>query len=202
MNSRSILSLFGLTALTFLVPENSYSVDFKEDVQPIFKKKCYKCHSGPRAKGKLRYDDEEKLASRIGTGEDAVFVPGDPVKSLAIIKASLPRTDTDAMPPPNRGDALNSTELGILKKWIMEGAKLESGDDAGSDSPTSTEPAADMNKMYDWTNTEGNTLKAGFVSSDGKSVVLKKEDGSEFTYPMSKLNLDSRAQAKKLATGG
>jgi len=202
MISRYFLPFFSLAAIfQFASPALSQAVDFKEDVQPIFKKKCYKCHSGPRAKGKLRYDDAGKLASRIGTDEDAVFVPGDPAKSLALIKAALPRTDTDAMPPPNRGDALNSTELGILKKWVMEGAKLESGEAPG-DTPAPTEPSAEMSKVHDWTNTAGKTLRASFVSSDGKTVRLKKEeDGMEFDYPMSALNQDSRALAKKLSVG-
>ncbi len=202
MISRYLLSLFCLAAIClFITPSASQAVDFKEDVQPIFKKKCYKCHSGPRAKGKLRYDDADKLATRIGTEEDDVFFPGDPAKSLAIIKAALPRTDTDAMPPPNRGDALNSTELGILKKWVMEGAKVESGEAPG-DTPAPTEPSAEMSKVHDWTNTAGKTLRASFVSSDGKSVRLKKEeDGSEFDYPMSSLNQASRALAKELSIG-
>ena len=53
----------------------------------------------------------------------------------------------------------------------------------------------------DWTNTEGKTIKAGFVRIDGESVVLKlPTNGQEIPYPLSKLTAESQAQAK--AAGG
>ena len=169
------------------------ALDFRKDIRPILSKKCFKCHSGPRAKGKLRYDDPVKLAKRIGTHEDAVFVPGNPAKSLAIIKAGLPRSDGDAMPPPPSGNPpLSGKELAALKQWVKEGAKLES-------TPEGEKPAAaDMSKILSWTNLDGNTLKAAFVSSDGTNVTLKKEDGKQFDYPLAKLSAESQKQAEEL----
>lgn len=186
--------------LCFGTPSGVAALDFKKDIQPILKKKCFKCHSGPRAKGKLRYDDVAKLSARIGTDKDAVILPGSPSKSLLIVKASLPRSDTDAMPPPRRGDGLSSKELATIKQWIAEGAKLESSSGEGKDSHAK-HLGDRMKKFHSWTNTDGKTLKAAFVSSDGKTVTLRKEDGAEFAYPMSKLSQDSRKLAKELASG-
>ena len=56
-----------------------------------------------------------------------------------------------------------------------------------------------MNKVYAWSNTDGKKLQAGFVRLEGTNVVLKKEDGTEFSYPMSSLSADSRKQAKDLS---
>ncbi len=193
IQSLTLCLLFGLSTIS------AADLDFRKDVRPILSKKCFKCHSGPKAKGKLRYDDMDRLAKRIGTHEDAVFVPGDPGKSLAIIKAGLPRSDGDAMPPPPSGnEPLSGKELATLTQWVKEGAKLEAGSEGG-DSPPETKPAADMNKILSWTNLDGNTLKAAFVSSDGTSVSLKKEDGTEFKYPLAKLSPESQKQAKDLA---
>ncbi len=191
--SLALCLLFALSSLS------AAELDFRKDVRPILSKKCFKCHSGPKAKGKLRYDDMDRLAKRIGTHEDAVFVPGEPDKSLAVIKAGLPRSDGDAMPPPPSGnDPLSGKELATLKQWVKEGAKLEPGTEG--DSAPEKKPAAEMSKILSWTNLDGNTLKAAFVSSDGTNVTLKKEDGTEFKYPLAKLSAGSQKQAKELAS--
>ncbi len=198
--SRSMPQFIQALAVCALFAFSTISVsalDFRKDVRPILSKKCFRCHSGPKAKGKLRYDDLKKLATRIGTHEDAVFVPGNPQKSLAIIKAGLPRSDGDAMPPPPSGKPpLTAKELALLKQWVSEGAKLESsaeGDD------TTPKPTANISKILPWTNVDGNKLEAAFVSSDGTHVTLKKADGSEFEYPLAKLSAESQKQAKELA---
>ena len=49
-----------------------------------------------------------------------------------------------------------------------------------------------------WTNSAGVSLQAAFVSLSGTSVTLKKEDGSQFEYPLANLNTESQALAKKL----
>ncbi len=173
------------------------AVDFATEVQPIMKEKCFKCHSGPKAKKGIRYDDAETLANFIGEEDDDVIRPGKPEESRLIKLASLPRDDSDAMPPPQRGDGLSIPELAIIRQWIAEGAKLEGGEPSTpAPAPATVEP-----KLLSWTNTEGNSLEAYFVKLDGNSVVLRKEDGAEFTYPMSQLSLDSRKQATDLSRG-
>ncbi len=195
--------VFALFAAVFQVcgPE-LFAVDFDEDVEPILRKKCFKCHSGPRAKGGLRMDNKTYFQKKIAEEDGIPIFPGHPEKSLMVRKTSLPRTDTDAMPPPTRGEPLSAVELGTIKKWITEGAKLEKteGTDAPTTPDTDPKPAADMTKLHTWTNTEGNSLKAAFVKLDGRNVVLKKEDGSEFSYPMSSLAAESRKLATDLST--
>ncbi|MDC0275529.1 MAG: c-type cytochrome domain-containing protein [Verrucomicrobiales bacterium] len=194
-----LLPVFAIAAAFFELSPRAHALDFDKDIEPILRKKCFKCHSGPRAKAGLRMDNLLYLAKKIGTEEDMPIHPGHPEKSLLVKKASLPRTDTDAMPPPRRGEGLSAIELGAIKTWITEGASLESKAAEPGDKPTTEKPAADMNKVYAWSNTDGKKLQAGFVRLEGTNVVLKKEDGTEFSYPMSSLSADSRKQAKDLS---
>ena len=180
-------------------PVSAQTLDFKKDVEPILRAKCFKCHSGPRAKKGIRYDDTDTLAKFIGDHEKAVIVPGKPLDSLAVKLAGLPRNDSDAMPPPRRGDGMTIPEMATFKQWILEGAKLESMAAAEPDPATTT--TTDPPKLLDWTNTDGNTLQAFFVRVEGSNVVLKKEDGSEFSYPLSKLSIESRKQASEQSQG-
>lgn len=192
---------FLLTLAATLLGASSLSaqtVDFKKDVEPILRAKCFKCHSGPRAKKGIRYDDKDTLAKFIGDHEKAVIVPGKPLDSLAVKLASLPRNDSDAMPPPRRGDGMTIPEMATFKQWITEGAKLDSAEGTAPDpAPSTTVPP----KLLNWTNTDGNTLQAFFVRLEGSNVVLKKEDGSEFSYPMSKLSIESRKQVSEQSQG-
>lgn len=53
------------------------ALDDKGDVMPIFKAKCYDCHSeeGAKVRGGLRLDDEDYFLKRFSKNE--VVVPGD-----------------------------------------------------------------------------------------------------------------------------
>lgn len=186
----------------------AFAVDFKEEVRPILNKKCFKCHTGPKAKGGLRMDSEDDFSKRIG-GEDPVIIPGDPGKSLLSIKAGLPRSDGEAMPPPparERGaEAMTTAELGVVRQWIAEGAKFSS--DAAAPATTSATPAPSApagdaagmkQEIRTWTNSAGAALQASFVSVSATHVTLKKEDGSQFDYPLTNLSPESQALAKQL----
>ena len=203
--SRFRLICFGLAAcFSLLAPVAARAVDFDKEIYPVLRSKCFKCHSGPKAKKGLRFDDKRTLKEFID-GEDKVIVTGKPLESLMLQKARLPRDDTDAMPPPRRGDPLSSDELRLVAKWIELGAKLEAGEDVadGDTKPDMKEgdaPAA-SNTVHTWVNTEGNQVKAGFVRLDEASVVLLLESGKEYPYPLSKLSPESQALAKKLAGG-
>ena len=205
----SLPSLFAIGLSGLLAPICSEAVDFKEDIRPILNKKCFKCHSGPNAKGELRMDSNESFSKRIG-GEDPVIIPGDASKSLLPIKAGLPRSDGDAMPPPparERGaEPLTTIELALVQKWITMGAKFEAGtvepatpETAAPGAPATGAPAAMKTEVQTWTNTAGVTLQATFVSLSATSVTLKKEDGSQFDYPLANLTPESQALAKKIS---
>ena len=194
-------SFFAL-AMSGFVLETARAVDYQEEIRPILNKKCFKCHTGPKSKGGLRMDTPDDFAKRIG-GDDPVVIPGDPSKSLLTIKAGLPRTDGDAMPPPparERGaEAMTSAELTLVQKWVSMGAKFEAGETTASPAaPAAVGAPMAAGTMQTLTNSAGVSLQAAFVSLSGTSVTLKKDDGSQFDYPLASLNPESQALAKKL----
>ena len=161
-----------LTACALLMPiVAARAVDFKKDIQPILKDHCFKCHSGPRAKRKIRYDNVRYFAEVIGTHEDAVVVPGNPNASKLLRLASLPRTATDAMPPPNRGGTpMSSSDLALVRKWIEEGASLEDKPSASSDNPAPTpSPSPDAAKIHEWEKQPGGQAE-GSLCCPGRFV--------------------------------
>ncbi len=90
-------------------------VDFARDVQPILSENCYACH-GPdenERKGKLRLDTE--------AGAVKALTKGDPESSELIARIMSDDPD-ELMPPPEKKDAVTAAEIGVLKRWIKEGA--------------------------------------------------------------------------------
>jgi hypothetical protein len=95
---------------------------------------------------------------------------------------------------------MTSSELNLVKQWIAEGAKF-SADDPDPEPATTTPAPAASNEVLDWTNTQGVSLKASFVAVNATHVKLRKEDGSEFVYPLASLTAASQEQAKNLGAG-
>ncbi|MEM7698142.1 MAG: c-type cytochrome domain-containing protein [Verrucomicrobiota bacterium] len=199
-------SLLILTLLC-LAPPIGRAIDFQSEIRPFLNKKCFQCHSGPRAKGKLRMDSDSSFSRRIG-GDDPAIIPGNAAGSLILERTTLPRSDGEAMPPPParaRGaEALTSVELNLLRAWIDAGALLKPGaEPTPTTEPEPEAPAAeamvDATVVQTWTNAEGNSLEAFFVGLAGTTVTLRKEDGTEFPYDISKLAPESQALARKMA---
>ena len=98
---------------------------------------------------------------------------------------------------------MTSGELALVRQWISEGAKFEAGSAAPASAPATTPPAGDpaamKAEMRTWTNSAGSALQAAFVAMNGANVTLKKDDGSQFDYPLANLSPESQALAKQLA---
>ena len=99
-------------------------VDFDRDIRPILSNNCFQCH-GPDVKqqqANLRLDTAEGALSERESGTRAI-VPGKPEQSEVIRRvASL--HDDERMPPSHSGKKLSTREIGLLKKWIQQGAKF------------------------------------------------------------------------------
>jgi len=95
------------------------SVDYHRDVQPILEAKCYSCHQGGGAKGRLGLDT---LAAALkgGKSDGPAIVPGKPGESALFIRATA--DPDEIMPPEGKGEPLNRAELATLERWITEGA--------------------------------------------------------------------------------
>ena len=101
----------------------SAPVDFDREVRPILSDKCFHCHGPDETgrKGKLRLDTAE--GSRREKDGVRPVVPGSSATSELILRITS-REDDEVMPPPESKLArLTPAEVGILRRWIDEGAE-------------------------------------------------------------------------------
>jgi Protein of unknown function (DUF1553)/Protein of unknown function (DUF1549)/Planctomycete cytochrome C len=115
---------FLLTALLFPVLFTPGSlaaeVDYLRDIKPIFKERCFSCHSAVRTKAKLRLDAASLI--RKGGRHGAIIVPGKPNESL-LIEAVVGR-DRPRMPPEQEGKGLTPQQISLLREWIASGMRM------------------------------------------------------------------------------
>lgn len=181
------LALAVLTASTASVG----AVDFKKDIQPILEKNCYECHSkkSGKEKGGFVFDDLEVFKLDIADNDVAQIRPGNPGGSHFL---DVLVTDGKNHMPPK--DQLSKTEIDKITNWIAEGASFEKGGGV----PVAAAPAKkELPPIMSWTNSEGKTIRAGFVRLDGENVVLRMPaNGQEVPYPIAKLDAASQEQAR------
>lgn len=169
------------------------AVDYKTQIAPIFRNKCYACHSvTKKVKGKLAMDDAE-LPKQIGPGKN--IIPGEAMKSTMFINCTLPDDDADVMPPEGK-NKLTAAELDLFKAWITEGASLTGGGAAPAPAPAAAMPAA-AGALTKWTRNDGKVIEAQFMGLEGEGVLLKMPaTGVTHIVPLTRLSAESQAQAK------
>ena len=94
-------------------------VDFRDDVYPILKNRCFKCHSGSKPDSGYRLDVLDELLG-YSTGEP-LAEPGKSNSSRIMKLVTRPDGDDDIMPPADSGSPLNADEVATLAKWIDQG---------------------------------------------------------------------------------
>ena len=99
-------------------------VNFNYEIRPIISTKCFHCH-GPDEKSReahLRLDIRtEALKERDGV---RAIVPGDLAASELVVRITSKDPD-DIMPPPKEKHALTAAEIGLLKRWVAQGAEYQ-----------------------------------------------------------------------------
>jgi hypothetical protein len=190
-----------LVALSFTIAAclqaqlpGSPTIDFKKQVQPIFAKHCYDCHSVAKKKEKAGYvfDDIQRLSNDVGPGR--IVVPKN-VDESDLIPIVLGASGKKMMPPEGK-DSLSTKEVETLKKWIEEGANLP-GIDIAAKMAAAKRPKVQV--PMNWTNKEGKAIKATFEGMEGDFVLLRTADGKIYKYPLSNLNMAGQFQAKMQA---
>jgi len=107
--------------------DETRTVDYRQDVKPIFVKHCTGCHGPEKQKSGLRLDSVA-LAKRGGDSGPA-FVPGKSADSL-LLQAVTGAEGIAAMPP--KGETpLSADQIAILKLWIEQGAQAPGDDTTG-----------------------------------------------------------------------
>jgi len=130
---------FGLILLPVLLGAASVAateIDFAKEVEPIFLKNCVDCHGADKQKGEFRLDRLATMLKGGNTGEAAV-VRGDPDASFLL---KLIRHEEPDLEMPPKGEALSTTEIALIEKWIEEGAKT----------PGSYGPATEKVELIHW----------------------------------------------------
>ena len=87
---------------------------FDEDVQPLLKARCIKCHGPVKPKGKLNLSSARSLAR--GGESGAVVAPGSLEESTLWEQVA-----GDEMPPKPE-EPLSADEKATLRRWIEQGA--------------------------------------------------------------------------------
>jgi hypothetical protein len=103
-------------------PASARDVDFQRTIRPILSRSCFECH-GPDAQSRqagLRLDVEPE--QRAGTSR--LLVPGAPDKSLLYQRLTASDPD-DRMPPLDAHHPVSATEIELIRRWILEGARWE-----------------------------------------------------------------------------
>ena len=99
------------------------TVDFNQHIRPIISTNCYTCH-GPDISSReagLRLDIRDSAIVQLESGERAV-VPGNHEESELIRRVTSTNPD-EQMPPSDVKKTLSEYEVGLLKRWIDQGAE-------------------------------------------------------------------------------
>lgn len=113
-------STAGLAAVASLLFASSAAaadtkkITYEDDVLPIFRDNCLKCHNPDKLKGDL--DLTSFSAAIKGGGSGTTLNAGDPEGSQLF--KSVTHTDEPAMPPKSK---LSDKDIGIIRQWIAGG---------------------------------------------------------------------------------
>ena len=114
-------------------------VDFAQDVDSIFRSRCYACHGPSEQTNGLRLDEKE--AALRGGYSGRVIVPGSSAESKLVQRVASSKEDF-RMPPI--GPRLTAREIATLASWIDQGAKWP------LDPPAVTQEAAPSRQERHW----------------------------------------------------
>jgi mono/diheme cytochrome c family protein len=117
-----LLVFIQITTSQWLIPVGSrvlaaQQVDFKRDIEPIFRESCLSCHGSSKALGQLRLDLKSRAMS--GGISGAAIVPGRSGESR-LVKRLRGEGSEVQMP---LGGALSAEQVAQISRWIDQGAQ-------------------------------------------------------------------------------
>jgi hypothetical protein len=184
--------------VVLIAPPFARALDYQNDILPIMKDHCWKCHSNEEeAKADLAFDDL-KAMTEIHVADIGMIRPGNPEKSDFLARMKLDEEEDDFM--PKNGKALRASELAKIEQWIKEGALIDAKNPTAAETARmeAAKTAAAADAYLPWTNLQGKVIEAKFAGLQGESVKITLKDGRAFTVPFTALKPESVAQAKKL----
>jgi hypothetical protein len=110
---------------------------------------------------------------------------------------------------PRKGKPLPKREIEKIEAWIQAGAIVDAKKPTEDETKRmaemkTTAPAPAEGKpaeagFHSWTNREGRVIEARLLGLEGDSAKLLLKNGKSYVVPLSSLDEDSAAQAKRLA---
>jgi Planctomycete cytochrome C len=193
-----ILIISGIFAIPVL------AIDYKQDVLPIMKERCFDCHAGADSKGNLDLEDLEKMRD-YQVGKFNIIRPGNPEESSFLEKMNLPEGDSDFM--PRKGTRLPQKELDTITSWIKAGAVIDSKNPGEkeqewvkkSPSPVGGGAAKPSQDFISWKSSDGKTIEARFMGLQGEAAKLVMKNGKSYVVPFERLSPESIATAREMA---
>jgi len=172
---RSFTSLGCLLAFPFnaLASEEAPKpVSYYGEIRPIFEANCVGCHQPSKDKGSYIMTDFARLLE--GGEDDVAVVPGKPDESNLLAEITPDAEGKAEM--PKKKDPLHEVEIALVKRWIAEGAK--------DDTPENARQRYDQDNPPIYTKTP--VITSVDFSPDGQllavagfhEVLLHKADGS------------------------
>jgi len=118
----AVLSILLFPSLAFSAPAQK-EISYKNDVSPIIHDYCLNCHE-PKGKGyeKSGLDMRTYQSLMKGTKFGAVIKPGDSFTSI-MIQVIDGRVHESIKMPYGMAGGLSKEKIGVLKKWVNQGAK-------------------------------------------------------------------------------
>lgn len=102
-----------------LPPASRDTMEYTRDIQPIFNARCVSCHGPEKQRSGLRMDSGEMVLQ--GGNSGPVVVKGKSAES-PLIHAVVGLDEDRVMPP--KGPRLSAEEVGRLRAWIDQGARI------------------------------------------------------------------------------
>ncbi len=116
-------------------PTKSSPTSFSQEVNPLLRRHCTRCHGENQQEADLRLDDLKQLTQSTGeldtTPEEMpLIVAGDSQNSLLMRRVSDPKHG-DLMPLDS--EPLTQVEINTLQAWIDNGARIDSESSRGKE---------------------------------------------------------------------
>src|SRR5215210_8930347 len=114
----AVLAAFALQSLPFAAEAQQAAphVDFRRDVQPILRDRCYACHGPEQQMNGFRLD---RRADALRGGSQTVIGPGNAEGTL-LYRRLVDTAPGVRMPPTG---SLPAAEIAVIKTWIDQGVE-------------------------------------------------------------------------------
>ncbi len=171
-------------------------VSYYEHVRPIFQAKCHGCHQPAKSKGDYVLTDVARMIAG-GEGGEPVVVAHRPEESFLIDLVTL-QEGADRPEMPEEDEPLTSYELALVTKWIEQGARDDTPENArqrfDADHPPQYAVAPVLTSL-DYSPDGELIAVAGF-----HEVLLHKADGSGLVARL--IGLSERIETARFSPDG